>query len=87
MPQSAGGLRVIGMSSGVLYVMATAGMGFAIAVIVIGARALKQSKTVDVFERQPQPYMIQAEPPSPKVQAIGLPQRESDVDRVREKQA
>jgi hypothetical protein len=67
--------------------MATAGMGFAIAVIVIGARALKQSKTVDVFERQPQPYMIQAEPPSPKVQAIGLPQRESDVDRVREKQA
>jgi hypothetical protein len=87
MPQSAGGLRVIGMSSGVLYVMATAGMGFAIAVIVIGARALKQSKTVDVFERQPQPYMIQAEPPSPKVQALGLPQRESDVDRVREKQA
>jgi hypothetical protein len=87
MPLSAGGLRVIGMSSGVLYVMATAGMGFAIAVIVIGARALKQSKTVDVFERQPQPYMIQAEPPSPKVQAIGLPQRESDVDRVREKQA
>jgi hypothetical protein len=67
--------------------MATAGMGFAIAVIVIGARALKQSKTVDVFERQPQPYMIQAEPPSPKVQAIGLPQRESDEDRVREKQA
>jgi hypothetical protein len=67
--------------------MATAGMGFAIAVIVIGARALKQSKTVDVFERQPQPYMIQAEPPSPKVQALGLPQRESDVDRVREKQA
>ena len=75
------------MSSGFVYVIATAGVGFAIAAIVIGSRALKQSKTIDVFERQPQPYMLQAEPPSPKVQALGLPVRKSDLDHPEEKQA
>jgi hypothetical protein len=75
------------MSSGVLLVVGTAGVGFAIVGIVVAARALKQSKTIEVFERQPQPYMLQAEPPSQKVQALGLPKRETDMDRVRERQA
>lgn len=75
------------MSSGVLFVVATAGIGFAIAAIVIAARALQQSKTVEVFERQPQPYMLQAEPPSTKVQALSLPKRETDMERPRERQA
>ena len=75
------------MGSGLVYVIATAGIVLAIAAILIGARALKQSRTVEVFVRPPQPYMLQAEPPSQKVQALGLPRRESDVDRVRERQA
>jgi hypothetical protein len=87
MPQAYYGLKVFGMSSGLLFVMGTAGIGFAIAAIVISTRALKQSKTVEVFERQPQPYMLQAEPPSQKVQALALPKRETDMDRPREKQA
>jgi hypothetical protein len=87
MPQGYGGLRVVGMSSGVLYVIATGGVCFAIAAIVIAARALRQSKTVEVFEQQPQPYMLQVDPPSQKVQALGLPRRESDMELPRERQA
>ena len=87
MPWTGGGLKVNGMSSGLIYVVTTAGVGFAIAAIVISARALRQAKTVEVFERQPQPYMLQAEPPSPKVQTLGLPVRESRIDQPQEKQA
>jgi hypothetical protein len=75
------------MSSGVLFAVATAGVCFAVAAIIVASRALKQSKTVDVFEPQPQPYMLQSEPPSTKVQALALPKRETDFDRVRERQA
>jgi hypothetical protein len=75
------------MSSGVLCIVTITGLGCATAAIVIAARALKQSKTVEVFERQPQPYMLQVDPPSQKVQALGLPRRESDMDLPRERQA
>jgi len=73
------------MSSGLVLAIATAGLVLAVIAIAIGARSLKQAKTVDVFEAQPQPYMLQAEPPSPKVQALSLPRR--DLDTPQEKQA
>jgi len=78
------------MSSGAFYGVAAAGVGFAAAVACVGIRALRQSRTVEVFERQPQPqqYMLQVHPPSGRVQAMSLPmRRESDAERPREKQA
>jgi hypothetical protein len=75
------------MSSEVMSVVTVTSLGFATVAIVTAARALKQSKTLEVFERQPQPYMLQVDPPSQKVQALGLPRRESDMQVPRERQA
>jgi hypothetical protein len=76
------------MSTGVFYIVAAAGVGFAIAVAFVGVRALRSSKTVEVFEQKPQEYMLQVHPPGHKVQAMGLPmRRESDREQAREKQA
>jgi hypothetical protein len=76
------------MSSEAFYSVAVAGVGFAVAVAVVGMRALRHARTVEVFERQPQQYMLQVNPPSYKVQALSLPmRREADGERPREKQA
>jgi hypothetical protein len=64
------------MSGGTFYLAAAAGVGFAAAVAFVGLRALRQARTVEVFERpaQPaQPYMLQVNPPSEKVHALSLP--------------
>jgi hypothetical protein len=76
------------MSGGVFYVAAGVGVGFAAAVAVVGMRALRQSKTVEVFEQPKQTYMLQVNPPSTKVQTLGLPARRAPGTKLRqEKQA
>jgi hypothetical protein len=79
------------MSSGTFYVAAGVGVGFAAAVAMVGIRALRQARTVDVFERPQQPaqtYMLQVHPPSHKIQALSLPlRRDPDIELPREKQA
>ncbi len=79
------------MSCSAFYVAAGLGVGFAAAAAVVGLRALRQSRTVEVFERSAQPrqeYMLQVNPPSHKVQTLSLPaQRAPDRVMQRAKQA
>ncbi|HEV2618944.1 MAG TPA: hypothetical protein VGU23_03285, partial [Acidobacteriaceae bacterium] len=54
----------------------------------VGIRALRRARTVEIFERPKQPYMLQVHPPSDKVRTMELPaRREPDRELPREKQA
>jgi len=53
--------------------LAAVGVGAAIAALLVGARVLRKSRRTAAAAARQQPYMIQVQPPSQKVQSFPLP--------------